>query len=172
MNHLRMAAGLTSGKYITRRADGSLSSGREPLDIEALFSHLKENDRLDTNLPGDTRIGHVHLHVRDLPEALGFYHGILGFDVMGMDAAIGMGFVSAGGYHHHIGLNTWQGVGAPPPPDKALGLNYFSIQLPDKPAYDQVLNRVQAAGLAITGKENGALIFDPSRNGILFTIPN
>ena len=160
---------LTAGKYITRRADGSLSSGREPLDVEALFSHLKEDDRLDTDLPDETRIGHVHLHVRDLPEALAFYHGILGFDLMGMDPSIGMGFVSAGGYHHHIGLNTWQGVGAPPPPENAIGLNYFSVQLPDQAAYDQVLDRVQAAGLATTEKENGALVFDPSRNGILLT---
>jgi len=161
---------LNSGKFITRRADGSLSSGREPLDVEALFSHLEKDDRLDANLPEETKIGHIHLHVRDLPEALAFYNGILGFDFMGMDPAIGMGFVSAGGYHHHIGLNTWQGVGAPSPPDNALGLNYFSVQLPDQTAYDQVLGRVQDVGIPITKRENGSMVFDPSRNGIHLSI--
>lgn len=158
---------LTSGQYITRRVDGSLSSGREPLDVENLFSHLNEGDSLDGNLPDETRIGHVHLHVRDLPEALAFYNGILGFDFMGMDAAIGMGFISAGGYHHHIGLNTWQGTGAPPPPENALGLNHFSVELPDQEAYKEVLERIQAAGIPITEQDSGSVVFDPSKNGIL-----
>ena len=58
-------------------------------------------------------MGHVHLHVRNVDEAVDFYHGLLGFDVMGLAKSFGMAFVSAGGYHHHIGLNTWQGEGAP-----------------------------------------------------------
>jgi catechol 2,3-dioxygenase len=127
---------LENGEYITRRTDGSLSSGREPLDVEALFSHLKEDDKLDLPVPAETRVGHVHLHVRDIDEAVDFYHGILGFDLMGVAKAFRMGFVSAGGYHHHIGLNTWQGEGAPAPPADALGLRHFSVELPDQAALE------------------------------------
>jgi catechol 2,3-dioxygenase len=80
----------------------------------------------------DLKIGHVHLHVRDVDEAVDFYHSILGFDVMGVAKQFQMGFVSAGGYHHHLGLNTWQGRGAPPPPPDALGLRYYTIDLPNQ----------------------------------------
>src|SRR5512147_2810940 len=138
---------MANGVFETRRADGSLSDGREPLDVQALFSHLKEDDRLDLPVPAETRIGHVHLHVRDVEEAVDFYHGIIGFDVMGVAKAFRMGFVSAGGYHHHLGLNTWQGEGAPPPPADAAGLRYFTVELPDQQALDQVIERIDAAGI-------------------------
>src|SRR6188474_3646778 len=91
---------MADGKFETRRADGSWSDGREPLDVDALFSHLKEDDRLDVPVPPETRMGHIHLHVRDIDETVNFYHGILGFDVMGVAKSFRMGFVSAGGYHH------------------------------------------------------------------------
>jgi catechol 2,3-dioxygenase len=80
---------LANGEYITRRADGSLSDGREPLDLEALFSNLMEDDKLDVPAPAETRVGHVHLHVRDVEEAVAFYHGVLGFDVCGETHANG-----------------------------------------------------------------------------------
>ena len=92
-----------------------MSDGREPLDVKALFRNLTSEDSLDEPLPVETRLGHVHLHVRNLQEAVEFYHGVIGFDVMGIAPAFRAAFVSAGGYHHHIGLNTWQGEGAPPP---------------------------------------------------------
>ena len=128
-----------------RRVDGSLSDGREPLDLEALFRQLEKGDGLDDPVPPDTRIGHIHLHVGDIDEAVGFYHGIIGFDIMGISRRIGMAFVSAGGYHHHIGLNTWQGKGIPPAPPDALGLDHFSVELPDRIALDQVAERVEDA---------------------------
>jgi catechol 2,3-dioxygenase len=118
---------MANGQYVTRRADGSLSAGREPLDLEALLTNLMQDDRLDVPVPAETRMGHVHLHVRDIDEAVSFYHGVLGFDLMGKAAAFRMAFVSAGGYHHHIGLNTWQGEAAPPPASDALGMRYFQV---------------------------------------------
>ena len=160
---------LKNGEYITRRADGSLSDGREPLDVEALFGHLKEDDRLDASIPSETRMGHIHLHVRDLHEALDFYHGVIGFDIMGVVDSVRMAFVSAGGYHHHIGLNTWQGEGAPPPPTDALGLRYFTIQLPDQAALDEVVSRVEKAGIPANQTDEGLLLYDPSQNGVLLT---
>ena len=160
---------LANGEYLTRRADGSLSDGREPLDVEALFSHLQEDDRLDVGMPGGTRIGHVHLHVRDIDEAVDFYHGVIGFDVMGVARSIRMAFVSAGGYHHHIGLNTWQGEGAPPLPVDSLGLRAFSILLPDQAELERVIARIQKAGVSIERSEAGILLRDPSQNGVILT---
>ena len=174
---------LANGEYVTRRADGSLSDGREPLDVEALLTHLQEGDSLDAPMPAATRIGHVHLHVRNIEEAVRFYHEVLGFDVMGVAKQFRMAFVSAGGYHHHIGLNTWQGEGAPAPAPDSLGLRYFSVVLPDQAELDRVLQRVREAGVpveprgaALAGSslrsdrpEAGLLLRDPSQNGVVLT---
>lgn len=156
--------------FVTRRTDGTLSSGREPLDVQALFSHLKEDDKLDDPLPLETRVGHVHLHVRNVQEAVDFYHGMIGFDVMGMSSTFQAAFISAGGYHHHLGLNAWQGEGAPPPPLDAVGLRYFTIDLPNQKALDEVIARIDKAGISSNQTEDGLLIYDPSQNGVVLTI--
>jgi catechol 2,3-dioxygenase len=160
---------LRNGVYETRRADGSWSDGREPLDVDALLTHLKEDDRLDTLIPPETRMGHIHLHVRNIQGAVDFYHGVIGFDVMGIASAFRMAFVSAGGYHHHIGLNTWQGEGAPPPPADALGLRHFAVELPDQTALDEVTARGEKAGIPASQTEEGLLLYDPSQNGVILT---
>ena len=164
---------LANGEYITRRKDGSLSSGREPLNVNELFALLDQNDALDQSVPPETRVGHVHLHVRDVDEAVDFYHGVIGFDVMGVAKAFRMGFVSAGGYHHHLGLNTWQGEGAPPPPADAAGLRYFTVELPNQEALDQVIARIDAAGIPSNKTEDGLLLQDPSHNNVMLSLrPN
>jgi catechol 2,3-dioxygenase len=160
---------MANGKFETRRADGSWSDGREPLDVEALFTYLKEDDRLDAPVPPELKIGHVHLHVRDVDEAVNFYQGVIGFDVMGVAKAFRAAFVSAGGYHHHIGLNTWQGEGAPPPPADATGLRYFTVELPDQKALDDVVTRVDKAGIPANQTDDGLLVQDPSQNGVVLT---
>lgn len=161
---------IENNDFVTRRADGSLSDGREPLDVDALFSNLKGDDRLDVSLPKETCIGHVHLYMRNVQEAVDFYHGVLGFDVMGLSSTFKAAFVSAGGYHHHLGLNAWQGEGAPPPPPDALGLNYFSIELPDQTALDQVIERINQAGIPANHTDKGLLLYDPSQNGVILTV--
>jgi catechol 2,3-dioxygenase len=161
---------LKDGKYETRRTDGSWSNGREPLDVEALFSHLKEDDRLDEPVPAETRVGHVHLHVRNIQEAVDFYHGIIGFDLMGIAPEFQMGFVSAGGYHHHIGLNTWQGEGAPPPPADAVGLRHFAVDLLHQQALDDVMARITQAGIPFNQTDVGLLLYDPSQNGVVLRV--
>lgn len=161
---------LKDGKYETRWADGRWSDGREPLDVDALFKHLKEDDKLDAPIPPETKMGHVHLHVRDIPEALDFYHGVLGFDIMGHAREFHMAFVSAGGYHHHIGLNTWQGEGAPPPPADAVGLRHFTVDFPNQPALDEVVARVEKAGISYNQTEDGLLLYDPSQNGVVLRV--
>jgi catechol 2,3-dioxygenase len=161
---------MANGTFETRRADGSWSDGREPLDLDELFSHLTEDDKLDVHVPPELKIGHVHLHIRDVDEAVDFYHGIIGFDVMGVAKQFQAAFVSAGGYHHHLGLNTWQGRGAPPPPPDEVGLRYYTIDLPDQKAYDEVVARVDAAGIPSNRTEAGLLLHDPSQNGIILRV--
>jgi len=153
--------------FYARRSDGSLSNGREALDLDELFSHLKKDEEMDLPISQETRIGHMHIHVRNIAEAVDFYHGVLGFDVMGKSAAMRAAFLSAGGYHHHIGLNIWQGEGAPGPPPDALGLRHFSIGLPDQSALDAVIARVDAAGIPANQLDQGLLLADPSQNGVL-----
>jgi len=164
--------GFVNGMPIARHADGTPSDGREPLDVKALFRELTPEDRLDEAAPPGTKIGHVHLYVANLDETMRFYHDLLGFDKMGLARSFRMGMVSAGGYHHHIGFNTWVGEGAPPPPPGALGLRYFTIALPDEAELARALQRLKQAGIATEQTEDGILVRDPSQNGVLLTAGN
>src|ERR1700710_967657 len=103
-----------------------------------------------TPIHSGARIGHVHLKVADLQRAIDFYHGVLGFDVTqkyGNSAA----FLSAGGYHHHIGLNTWESQGGAAPAPGTTGLYHFAIRYPDRPALGDALRRLRDAGVALDG---------------------
>ncbi|MBD8906102.1 VOC family protein [Methylorubrum zatmanii] len=117
-----------------------------------------------------TRIGHVHLKVADLDRALGFYCGVLGFALMqryDSQAA----FVSAGGYHHHIGLNTWESAGGEPPPPGTTGLYHLAILYPTRAALADALRRVEAAGIPLDGASDHGVsealyLRDPDGNGV------
>jgi catechol 2,3-dioxygenase len=150
-------------------AGGELRMGADPIDLEVL---LAEAGRADSGagLPPGTMMGHVHLHVSRLEEARAFYIDILGFELMQRYGPSAL-FVAAGGYHHHIGLNTWAGVGAPPPPPGAIGLRHFVVQLPDHAARGAVLDRLRAAGLVPEPLGEGLLIHDPAKNALLLTAP-
>jgi catechol 2,3-dioxygenase len=161
--------GFANGEFVARRADGSPSNGREPLDVEALLRELAPGDRLDEPMPRSTRLGHIHLYVSDLEATMRFYHGLLGFDDMGMARSFRMGMVSAGGYHHHIGFNTWVGEGAPPPPPDSLGLRHFSLVLPSRADLDNLTDRVRSAGLPIERTADGHLVRDPSQNALVLS---
>lgn len=156
--------------FVTRRTDGTLSDGREPLDVAALFRHLTVDEKPGVPLPPETRVGHVHLHVRNVQAAVEFYHGIIGFDVMGHSATFQAAFVSAGGYHHHLGLNAWQGAAAPPPPADALGLRCFTIDLPNQAALAAVAQRIASAGIACQALPEGLLVHDPCENGVILRL--
>jgi len=116
------------------------------------------------------RIGHVHLKVSDLERALDFYCGVLGFELMerhGDEAA----FVSAGGYHHHLGLNTWESAGGKPPPRGTTGLYHFAIVYPTRAELAEALRRLQAAGIALDGASDHGVsealyLRDPDENCI------
>lgn len=116
------------------------------------------------------RIGHVHLKVSDLERALGFYCGVLGFELMqrwGTQAA----FVSAGEYHHHIGLNTWDSLGGPPPPPGTTGLFHVAILYPDRATLGDALRRLRAANIELVGASDHGVsealyLRDPDDNGV------
>jgi catechol 2,3-dioxygenase len=148
---------------------GKLQMGTDELDIDDLILELKKGVQPWQGLPAGTVIGHVHLHVRDLAEAEQFYTKVLGFQIMQRYES-GAIFVSAGGYHHHIGLNTWAGKGAPPPPDTATGLRWFAIRLPDTAALEAIRGRLQAAGVSFEEQEGGILVKDPSQNTMLLKV--
>jgi catechol 2,3-dioxygenase len=119
--------------------------------------------------PG-TRIGHVHLKVADLDRALGFYCGVLGFALM-QRYGRGAAFVSAGGYHHHIGLNTWESLGGPPPPRGTTGLFHLAILYPTRAALADALRRLMAAGIRLDGASDHGVsealyLRDPDGNGV------
>jgi catechol 2,3-dioxygenase len=141
----------------------------DPLDLDDLLGELNGQGQVLAGLPTGTAIGHVHLHVRSIPEAEAFYCEVLGFDLMqryGPSAA----FLSAGGYHHHIGINTWVGVGAPPPPDGSTGLRWFTVNLPSQSEVDRVTQRIAAVGVPFEQRADGVFVRDPSHNGILLTV--
>jgi catechol 2,3-dioxygenase len=159
--------GIAEGLPFARRTDGRPSDGRDPLDLDALFHELKPGDALDQPIPRATRIGHVHLYVRNVPESVRFYTEVIGFDDMGFAPSFRMGMVSVAGYHHHIGLNSWMGEGAPPPPPGSRGLRHFSIVLPDREELERTVTRVREAGVSTEAGESGFFLRDPSQNGIL-----
>lgn len=161
--------GFANGNFVAQRADGTPSDGREPLDVEALFAHLTPEDQLDQPMPAETRIGHFHLYVADLAQAMRFYHNVIGFDDMGMAPSFRMGMVSAGRYHHHIGLNTWMGVGAPPAPPNSLGMRYFTFVLPNQAELERVLGHIRQAGVPVEQNDLGFVMQDPSHNRLVLT---
>jgi catechol 2,3-dioxygenase len=149
-----------------RRVDGQLAMSTLPLDLRSVLAEIGDASSVPAEAPPEATIGHVHLQVSDISEAEEFYNGVLGFDVIvrGYPGAL---FVSAGGYHHHIGLNTWHSRGAGPPPAGAVGLRSFEVALPDDDELQRVLARVRAAGIEIAQEPHGSLVRDPSGNGVL-----
>ncbi len=125
---------------------------------------------MTSRLDPRVQIGHVHLKVADLERALAFYCGVLGFELTqryGSAAA----FVSAGGYHHHIGLNTWESRGGSPPPEGSTGLYHLAIRYPDRRTLADALRRLEAAGISLDGASDHGVsealyLRDPDGNGV------
>ena len=136
-----------------------------PLDLEGLLAEPAETPT--PAMPDGAVLGHVHLQVGDLRAAEAFWVDGLGFDavVRGYPGAL---FVSAGGYHHHVGLNTWAGVGAPPPPEGARGLDRFEIVVPDEASVSAVREGLGAG--AYDSPEDGVTATDPSGNAVLIRL--
>ena len=152
-----------------RTASGELKMATDPLDLQGVLAELGGPPIQPFQLDPATRMGHIHLHVQDLESAVGFYRDVLGFDLV-MRYGPSAAFLSAGGYHHHLGLNTWAAVGSAPPPESALGMQYFVIKLPDRTALDGVIDRLQRVQVQFAKQDHGVFVRDPSGNGILLSI--
>lgn len=144
--------------------DDSVQMATLPLGIESVMAELPE--RAEPLMPAGTVLGHVHLNVADLAAIEAFYAGVLGFDVT-TRAYPGALFLSAGGYHHHLGSNLWEGAGAPAPPAGAMGLDAYEVVLPHAGALDQVLAAVADAGVPTAGDAAGTALTDPSGNRLI-----
>jgi catechol 2,3-dioxygenase len=160
--------GFANGTFVAYDKDGRERSGRDPIDMEELFGHLRPDDSLESPMPQGTKMGHVHLHVADVEAALRFYHDVVGFDVMGH--VPGVGFVSAGGYHHHLGLNEWAGRGARPAPAGSAGLRRFTVELPNQSDLEDVVGRLEHGAVQLAEEDGGFAAVDPSANRVLFKV--
>lgn len=143
---------------------GEITMATEPLDTESLLAEASQSDE-PYHLPSGTRIGHVHLQVGDLAAARRFYVDLLGMDVTTRSYP-GALFVSAGGYHHHLGLNVWRSQGLGPAPEAAAGLDTFELRLPSRADVDAAHQRLEAAGIDLAEDGTGFLVRDPWANRI------
>jgi catechol 2,3-dioxygenase len=147
--------------------NGTLRMGTDPIDLDALLA--EDTGGGVHGLAAGTVIGHVHLQVSRLDESERFYVGVLGFELTQRYGPSAL-FVAAGGYHHHIGLNTWAGVGAPPPPPGAIGLRHFVVRMSSEAAREAVAARLRWASLPFDVSPDGLLVRDPAGNAIFFTV--
>ncbi len=141
-----------------------------PLDVGDLFGLLGDPETEPFHgLPEGTVMGHVHLKVAEIADTVAFYRDLIGFGLMaqlGSQAA----FLSAGGYHHHLGSNTWESAGAPPPTPGSAALRHATLVLPDARSRKRLLTRVAAAGIAVEKTAAGPLLRDPSGNALVVSV--
>src|SRR5947209_15792868 len=138
-----------------------------PLHLRSLSDELSGAGEQQPSVPAGTTMGHVHLQVADIGDAERFCHGVVGFDVTtrGYPGAL---FVSAGGYHHHLGLNTWHSAGSRPAAPGSVGLRSYEVVLPDRAEFDRVVDRIRDAGLELESEAaEHAAVRDPSGNLVI-----
>ena len=146
-------------------AQGSLRGASDPLDLPGILAELDGDEPAWDGLPLGTDMGHIHLQVADIAAAEHFYAEVLGFEIMiHMPSA---SFVSAGGYHHHIGMNIWAGMGVPAPPEDAARLLNYELIVPTRQALAAAVERVCAASIQVTKHAQGWAVRDPSHNCVL-----
>ncbi|KKB33651.1 VOC family protein [Bacillus thermotolerans] len=148
--------------------NGEVAMTVDPLNFEELLADGNQQQPWN-GLPASTVMGHIHLHVSELKETEEFYTKGLGFDVVNRFGAQAL-FISTGGYHHHIGLNTWNGTGAPLPPENSPGLKFFTLTLPSEEDRHRVITNLRAIGASVE-EENGIVVtHDPTGNRIYLQV--
>lgn len=166
----RASMEIIDGEMVVRYADGRTGSGRDPLDLESLFSELGEQDQVDLPLPDGAQIGHVHLYAAGIQSSLNFYAAVLGFQPGMVVESFRMGDVGLDERQNHvIAFNTWKGTNIPPAPAGALGMRTFTVVLPSAAELERVVERVEAAGLPIERTPAGVLVRDPSQISLILT---
>jgi catechol 2,3-dioxygenase len=144
--------------------DPTSHGGPEPLDMVSLMA-MVSGAPLEERASDGLRVGHLHLHVGDVEGALGFWRDLIGFEVMTRFPSAA--FISAGGYHHHLGLNTWRGEGVGPMPAGSVGLRHWTIVLGSRRDVAAVAARLEAAGAPVEREPDGLLTRDPWNNAVL-----
>lgn len=140
--------------------NGNVAMATDPLDIPGILREAEDSPW--QGLPPETIMGHIHLHIADLEKAREFYCDLLGWGMAAdMSRVMRALFISAGGYHHHIGLNVWAGIGAPRPPANATGLDYYKVVLPSAAELEELVTRVHEAGVEIVEQDGAWVVEDP-----------
>jgi len=152
----------------TRDDEGQLQMATLPLDLDGVMGEIDSGDAIPAEMPDGTYIGHMHLQVAAIPAAEDFYVRALGFDPT-VRTYPGALFVSAGGYHHHVGLNTWESAGGSPPPAGSTGLRSFEVVLPSAEDAERVAEQARAAGAEVSARDGHAVALDPWRGAVLLT---
>ncbi|MBP1995143.1 VOC family protein [Paenibacillus eucommiae] len=150
-----------------RDAAGTILMAADPIDWDGLLAEAGSDPW--EGLPAGTTIGHIHLHVSNLKSTRAFYVDKLGFDVVLQYGPSAL-FISAGGYHHHIGLNTWAGEGAPQPDANATGLNYYTLLVANQEILDALVQGLKESGVAVQEQTSGIFLHDPSNNRIRLAV--
>ena len=139
--------------------------GTGSVDIESLLEEGRRSERPWESMPAGTTVGHIHLRVGNVEQAVNFYHTLLGFDIV--QRLPGALFVSAGGYHHHIGLNSWESRGAGQTPRNAAGLEVYEIIVPDAAALEPIRERLEAGRVDYQEQDECLNVQDPWGNQII-----
>src|SRR4051794_19642867 len=162
-NGLELAADFAREQWPDISGPEGYGGGPAPLDLDDLLATIAGEDLVRHAAPGMT-VGHVHLHVGDLDAATRFYRDGLGFSVMtDLGSAV---FVSAGGYHHHVGFNVWRGRGVPPAPADAVGLRHWTLVVADRDELAAVAARLRAIGARAQERADGVVAHDPSGTAV------
>ena len=149
--------------------NGQVVMVTEPLELDRLMRELDTWPGEWEGMDPATDIGHIHLRVSSLEATEEFYHGVLGFDVTQRDM-VGALFLSAGGYHHHLGLNTWSSEGAPRPPADAVGLISYGVYVPDADTLQEIQRRLLAAAAPLTEEDGKVRVGDPDSNFVELSV--
>jgi catechol 2,3-dioxygenase len=147
-------------------SDPTALGGPMPLDMVSLMAMVEGEEALP-HVSAELRMGHLHLHVGDVDEALSFWRDLIGFEVMTRFPSAA--FIAAGGYHHHLGLNTWRGEGVPPMPAGAVGMRHWTLVLDSPEEVAEVGARLKAAGAPVDERPDGFLSSDPWNNSVAIT---
>jgi catechol 2,3-dioxygenase len=161
-NGIELAADRPREQWPTPEEEFS-GGGPAPLDVHALLSAVAGEAPTDQIEPG-LRVGHLHLHVGDVEEGLAFYRDLIGFEVWFVMPTAA--FVAAGGYHHHLGFNVWQGRGVGPAPEHSVGLRRWTVRLDTPEQVAEVRGRLEDAGVPVLAGDDGFLVRDPWENAL------
>jgi catechol 2,3-dioxygenase len=165
-NEIELAADRPRSAWPDLR-DPGWDGGPKPLDLQALLALVADEPVHPLADPGLT-VGHLHLHVGDIERGLHFYRDVLGFEVMTQMPTAA--FMAVDGYHHHVAINVWRGVGVPPAPSATVGLRHWTIVFEAPQALAQVLERIQRAGIPTEQRDDGVLVRDPWDIALLLTV--